>query len=120
MDATSISTVVDEQLAIARKAPAGRAASTVSGGHDRVMRQTVIALTEGSELHEHENPGEATLYTLAGEVEVHSDGEYWPVRTGELFELPPARHSVRAVADAAILLTAVPLSRDARTSSGPK
>lgn len=120
MDATPISTIIDEQLAIARKAPAGRAANTVSGGHDRVMRQTVIALTEGSELHEHENPGEATLYTLTGEVEVHSDGQSWPVRAGELLELPQARHSVRALADTAILLTAVPLSRDAHASSGSK
>lgn len=116
MDATSISSIAEEQLDIARKAPAGRAASTVSGGHDRVMRQTVIALTEGSVLHEHENPGEATLYALTGQVEVRSDGKSWPVRAGELLELPQARHSVQAVTDSAVLLTAVPLSRDAHSA----
>jgi len=35
-------------------------AHTVYGGHEHVLRQTVIALVGGSRLEEHENPGEAT------------------------------------------------------------
>ena len=38
------------------------------GGHDHRLRQTLIALTAGQELAEHESPGEATLYVLAGAV----------------------------------------------------
>ena len=40
----------------AATAPAGRAAETVYGGHEHVLRQTLIALTAGSALSEHENP----------------------------------------------------------------
>src|SRR5689334_3924922 len=46
--------LVDEQLEAARRAPAGRAARTVVGGHENVMRQTVIALLGGRALAEHE------------------------------------------------------------------
>ncbi len=40
------------------------AADTVVGGHERILRQTVIALREGAELGEHESPGEATIYVI--------------------------------------------------------
>ena len=50
----------------AATAPAGRAAETVYGGHEHVLRQTLIALTAGAVLSEHENPGEATVQVLGG------------------------------------------------------
>lgn len=50
----------------ARRAPAGRSAHTAVGGHTHVLRQTVVALLEGRELAEHENPGEATVHVCAG------------------------------------------------------
>ena len=53
-------------------APAGwarrLAAATVVGGHERVLRQTVIALVQGTALGDHENPGEASVHVLAGRV----------------------------------------------------
>ena len=104
----SLDALAREQLAAAHRAPSGRAASTVIGGHERVMRQTVVALVAGAELSEHENPGEASLYVLSGRVELHSGGDTWSARTGDLVEIPPARHSVLAIEDSAVLLTAVP------------
>jgi hypothetical protein len=42
-------------------AVAGWDAQTVYGGHAKTLRQTLIALTAGQRLDEHENPGEATF-----------------------------------------------------------
>jgi hypothetical protein len=39
-----------EQLEAARRSDARRAADTVVGGHEHVMRQTVMALLEGAEM----------------------------------------------------------------------
>lgn len=63
MQKVSIEALARQQLAHA--ASQGRnAADTVVGGHERVLRQTVIGMVAGSELGEHENPGEATIYVL--------------------------------------------------------
>jgi len=44
----------------------GRAAQTVMGGHERVLRQTVIGMARGIKLAEHANPGEASVFVLRG------------------------------------------------------
>jgi hypothetical protein len=54
------------QLKIAREASSGRSAKTVYGGHEHVLRQTLIALAAGHRLDEHDNPGEATVHVLHG------------------------------------------------------
>jgi len=107
---TSLDALAREQLEAAHRASSGRAASTVVGGHERQLRQTVIALVAGAELSEHDNPGEASLYVISGRVELTSAGEVWQARTGDLVEIPSARHSVSAVEDSVFLLTAVPTS----------
>ncbi|TDZ89861.1 Cupin domain protein [Mycobacteroides salmoniphilum] len=81
------------------------AADTVVGGHERVLRQIVIALREGSALGEHENPGEATIYVIQGSVRLVVGDEHWDGRAGDLIEIPDARHSLQALADSAVLLT---------------
>jgi quercetin dioxygenase-like cupin family protein len=104
MQKVSIEALVREQFA--KAAANGRnAADTVVGGHERVLRQTVIAMLEGAELGEHENPGEATLYVLKGSVRLLSGDQQWDARTGDLLMIPNARHSVIALTDAALLLT---------------
>jgi quercetin dioxygenase-like cupin family protein len=45
-----------------------RSAQTVYGGHEHALRQTVLALTAGSSLDEHESPGEATIQVLRGRI----------------------------------------------------
>jgi quercetin dioxygenase-like cupin family protein len=109
MQKTSLDALAREMINEARTASSHRASRTVVGGHERVMRQTLIALAAGSRLDEHENPGEASLVVLDGRVTVHADGNTWDGRRGDLIEIPPARHSVSAEEDSAFLLTAVPL-----------
>jgi quercetin dioxygenase-like cupin family protein len=105
---TSLVALAREQLEAAHRADSARAATTVIGGHEHPMRQTVIALTANAELAEHDNPGQASLYVITGRIELHANGQTWQARAGDLLDIPPARHSVTAIEDSAILLTAVP------------
>jgi quercetin dioxygenase-like cupin family protein len=77
----------------------------VFGGHEHALRQTVIALTAGSALDEHENPGEATLQVLRGRVRLTAGQVDWEGRTGDLLVIPDARHALQAIEDSAVLLT---------------
>jgi quercetin dioxygenase-like cupin family protein len=104
----SLDAIARELLADAARSDSKRAASTLVGGHERIMRQTVIALLHGSRLSDHENPGEASIYVISGRVELRADTDTWQARTGDLIEIPPARHGLLALEDSAVLLTAVP------------
>jgi quercetin dioxygenase-like cupin family protein len=103
----SLDATAREQLKRAAAASAGRAASTVVGGHEHQLRQTVIAMTAGSVLAEHENPGEATVQVLSGRVRLAVGDSGWDARTGDLLIIPPSRHELTAVEDSAVLLTVV-------------
>lgn len=83
----------------------GRSSQTVYGGHERVLRQTLIALSAGSTLAEHENPGESTVLVLRGRIRLVSDDASWEGMTGDLLIVPDARHSLEAVEDATFVLT---------------
>lgn len=104
----SLDALARELLDDAGRSEAARAASTVVGGHENVLRQTVVALKAGSQLAEHENPGEATVYVISGRIELTAGEDSWHARTGDLVEIPPERHGVLALEDSAVLLTAVP------------
>ena len=105
MDKLSLDAVAREHLRAAHDAGGGRAAETVYGGHEKTLRQTVVALTAGSSLAEHENPGEATMQVLHGRVRLVAPHATWEGRDGDLLVIPQSRHSVEAVTDAAVLLT---------------
>lgn len=107
MQKISLDALSREQLAVATTATAHRAAHTVFGGHEHTLRQTVIALTAGTTLAEHNNPGEATVHVLSGRVTLVCGDDAWSGRTGDLIIVPPAPHSLRAITDTTILLTAV-------------
>lgn len=85
--------------------PAGRSATTVHGGHEYVLRQTLIALVAERGLSEHESPGEATLHVLRGRVRLDAGDDGWEARTGDLLIIPPVRHSLTALEDSVVLLT---------------
>jgi quercetin dioxygenase-like cupin family protein len=107
MQKMSLDALAREQLEKARSAKAGRAAETVYGGHDRSLRQTLVALVAGAELAEHESPGEATLQVLSGRVTLGGAGASWEGRTGDLIVIPPERHDLVAHEDSCVLLTVV-------------
>jgi len=108
MQKLSLETIARDQLAAAARGSAGRASSTVFGGHEHALRQAVIALQAGAVISDHENPGEATLYVLSGRVELTSAADSWQGRQGDLIIIPDATHGLRALEDSAILYTAVP------------
>jgi quercetin dioxygenase-like cupin family protein len=83
----------------------GRTAQTVYGGHEQVLRQTLIALRAGAALADHENPGEATLFVLNGRVRLTAGPDAWEGRTGDLLVVPHERHRVEALEDAVVLLS---------------
>ena len=73
----------------------GRSSSTVYGGHERVLRQTLIAIVSGRSMAEHENPGEATMLVLRRPVRLVANGDDWEGRSGDLLVIPDSRHSDR-------------------------
>ncbi len=101
----SLTALTQHHLEVARSASSGRSAQTLYGGHDHVMRQTLIALRAGSVLDEHENPGEATVQVLHGHVTFVTDDSSWDGSTGDLMVVPDARHALKANQDSAVLLT---------------
>jgi quercetin dioxygenase-like cupin family protein len=105
MQKMSLQALAREQQELAAAASSGRSARTVWGGHEHVLRQTLIALTANSAMSEHENPGEATVQVISGRVRLDADGHQWEGRQGDLLFMPPARHSLLAVEDAVVLLT---------------
>lgn len=105
MQSTSLTDLVEQHLKAARGASSGRSAATVYGGQQHDLRQTLIALSAGRTLGEHESPGEATLQVLQGRVKLHAGEETWEGGTGELLVIPPARHDLEAVEDSVVLLT---------------
>src|SRR6516225_10075599 len=80
-----------------------RAAQTVVGGHEKTLRQTVIALAKDAALAEHASPGEASLYVLRGRVTLAAGADSWEGREGDLLLTPDAPHSLTALADSAVL-----------------
>ncbi len=105
MQKTSLDALAREQLEAARRGSPGRAAQTVVGGHEHVMRQTVIALLGGRQLAEHSNPGEATVHVLRGRVRLVAGDDAWEGRQGDLLVVPPHPHRLEAIEDAVVLLT---------------
>lgn len=101
----SLTALAREHLERAASASSGRSSSTVYGGHDHVLRQTLIALAAGQRLDEHENPGEATVQVLQGRVVLASADASWEGSPGDLLIVPDARHSLEALEPSAVLLT---------------
>jgi quercetin dioxygenase-like cupin family protein len=105
MNKSSLTALARQQLNLAQNASSGRSAHTVYGGHEHVLRQTVIALAAGQRLDEHENPGEATVHVLHGRVRLSAGDTSWEGSPGDLLIVPEARHALEALEASAVLLT---------------
>ncbi len=105
MDGLSLDALIDEHLGLAHGQGSGRSSITVHGGREHHLRQTLIVLAGGRSLGEHESPGEATLQVLRGRVRLHAAGETWEGGAGDFLLIPPQRHDLEALEDAAVLLT---------------
>lgn len=105
MDKTSLTALARQQLKLASTSSSGRSSQTVFGGHQRHLRQTVIALSASKSLAEHDSPGEATILVLTGKLALICGEDSWKGSTGDMLIIPAARHSVEALEDVAFLLT---------------
>ncbi|WP_448073715.1 cupin [Georgenia yuyongxinii] len=97
--------LVAEHLAAAAASPRGRSALKLI--HDGPLRQSVIALSAGQKVEEHNTPLAATLQVLHGLVRLTSPGGDVVLAAGALEPVPPERHGLVAIDDAVVLLTVV-------------
>lgn len=115
----SLTALARDQLDRAKTEHSGRSAATVFGGHEQVLRQTVVALREGHALNEHHHLDEVTIYVLHGRVRLSADQTDWIGRTGDLLIAPNTLHSLSALEDSTLLLTVAkrnhPAAPDAAT-----
>jgi quercetin dioxygenase-like cupin family protein len=105
MQKISLEALARQQVKLAATAAGGHTADTVFGGHEKVLRQTMIGMMAGAWLSEHENPGEATALIVHGRVRLHAAQHSWEGSRGNLLIMPDNRHSLEALEDSAVLLT---------------
>ncbi|MET9926629.1 MULTISPECIES: cupin [unclassified Streptomyces] len=100
-----LNALADEHLTAARASAHGRSAHLLI--QEPPLRQTVIALTSGSALDEHNAPPAASLLVLRGTVRLTADSGDAELPAGTLHAIPQERHGLLALDDAVVLLTAV-------------
>jgi quercetin dioxygenase-like cupin family protein len=100
-----LNTLADEHLAAARAAAHGRSAHLLL--QQAPLRQTVIAITSGTALDEHNAPPAASLQVLRGTVRITAASGDIDLTAGELRPVPQERHGLLALEDTVVLLTAV-------------
>jgi quercetin dioxygenase-like cupin family protein len=94
-----------ELLEQARALAAGRAARTLTPGAGVPLKQSLLAITAGQGLDEHQAPGPATLHVLVGDVVLRTGATELQLRASHWAAIPPDVHDLRAETDAVVLLT---------------
>ncbi|WP_411082808.1 cupin [Streptomyces sp. cmx-18-6] len=100
-----LNALAQEHLTAARASEHGRSAHLLI--QEPPLRQTVIALTAGSALDEHNAPPAASLLVLHGTVRLTAGSGDVELPAGALHPIPQERHGLLALQDAVVLLTAV-------------
>ncbi len=97
------------------------ASRTVYGGHEKILRQTLMVMGAGSRLSDHEYPGDSTIQVMSGRVRLYTDTDSWQAQAGSLLIIPEERHGLEAVEDCAFLITvAKPQRASAHHGRGSK
>lgn len=105
MEHYAIDAIAASQLDIAKNASAGRSSTTIFGGQESSLRQTIIALAEGSVMEVHHSPEEATLLVITGALLIATSESNVDVSSGDLLILPAEPHTVTAIEASTALLT---------------
>ena len=105
MQKFSLDALARQHLERAAEASNGRSSQAVYGGHEHVLRHTLIAMRADTVLSEHESPGEATVLVLRGRVRLQAGDDHWDGIAGDLLIVPTTRHSMEALEDTAFVLT---------------
>ena len=101
----NLNELIEQQRVKAAQSRDGRSAVSIFGGGGKQLGQVLLTPTAGGCLPDHQNPGEATVQVLEGEVTLSSqEGE---VRLGErgYAIVPHATHRLDAHVDSVVLLT---------------
>ena len=96
--------LADQLLEKAATGDAGRAGRTLPHPVDG-LRQTLIALSRGAELHEHESPGPASLVVLRGRVRLVAGARTTELSANWFSAIPNERHGLVADEDSVVLLS---------------
>jgi quercetin dioxygenase-like cupin family protein len=102
----SLESLGSRELQRAHGAPGGHSTTVVCTGPAGALRLTLVALTAGSWLYEHVDPGEVSLQVLRGRVRIISANTSYNGGSGDVMLIPAARHSLHALTDSVVLLTA--------------
>ncbi|HWL59448.1 MAG TPA: LuxR family transcriptional regulator [Microbacteriaceae bacterium] len=97
----------DELLTQASQSSSGRATQVFRAVPGGSLSQVMLALSDGRELAEHANPGQALLHVLRGRVSVTAGEDTWELGTHGHMTIPEQRHNLLALEDAVVLLTVV-------------
>lgn len=106
METVALGALGEKLLAEARSVSNGRHAVTIHGGHVNSLRQTLIGVAAGHELHEHENTSEVTLQMIRGRARVVAMADTLELVAGDYVVIPSEWDSFEAVEDTLVLLTA--------------
>lgn len=104
----------DQLLEAARASSAGRATQAFRAEPYEgkgILSQVVLALTEGSALSKHGNPGEALLMVLRGRVTLATDTESWELGQWQQVSIPQELHELTALEDSVVILTMAKLPK---------
>jgi quercetin dioxygenase-like cupin family protein len=102
LDLAAAATDLLEQAAAAAS---GRAARSLTPGAGAATTQTLVALTAGSGLREHDTPGPASIQVLTGDGRLTAGDEVLELTAGAWATIPARPHQLDAETDLVVLLT---------------